>query len=171
MQFKEKLQKLRKNAGMTQIDLAEKMLVSRQTISKWETGSAIPDIENIIHISDLFNVSLDYLIRDINEPESKSNTQRDFDRNINQKCKKQIYVKTVLIISFILIMILMISYQLHFLATTVVVIIWIILFSGLWCICKRGIALLSKYIQKGEEIHKELILFNESERNKKNEKK
>lgn len=64
MKFHEKLQNLRKNAGMTQLELAEKLMVSRQAISKWETGNAVPDLENIISICDLFGVSLDCLVRD-----------------------------------------------------------------------------------------------------------
>jgi len=64
MTFQEKLYRLRKKAGMTQAELAEKLQVSRQTISRWELGSAMPEIETLIAISDLFDVSLDYLLRE-----------------------------------------------------------------------------------------------------------
>lgn len=63
MKFYEKLYELRKAAGMTQNDLAEKLNVSRQAVSRWEQGSATPDVENLIAISDLFGVTLDELLR------------------------------------------------------------------------------------------------------------
>ena len=63
MKFYEKLYELRKSAGMTQNDLAEKLNVSRQAVSRWEQGSATPDVENLIAISDLFGVTLDELLR------------------------------------------------------------------------------------------------------------
>lgn len=64
MVFSEKLQLLRKNKGLTQEELAEKLDVSRQAVAKWEAGQAFPDVFNLIRISDLMNVSVDYLVRD-----------------------------------------------------------------------------------------------------------
>lgn len=64
MIFSEKLQLIRKSKGMTQEDLAEKLDVSRQAVAKWESGQVYPDISNLIRISDLFNVTVDYLVRD-----------------------------------------------------------------------------------------------------------
>ena len=64
MIFSEKLQILRKNKGLTQEVLAEKLNVSRQAVAKWESGQAYPDISNLIQISNLFNVTVDYLVRD-----------------------------------------------------------------------------------------------------------
>ena len=59
----EKLQLLRKSKGYTQEKLAEEMNVSRQAVAKWESGMAYPDIENLLRISDLFHVTVDYLVR------------------------------------------------------------------------------------------------------------
>ena len=64
MIFSEKLYLLRKNKGYTQEELAEKLCVSRQAIAKWESGQSYPDIVNLIQISDLMNVTVDYLVRD-----------------------------------------------------------------------------------------------------------
>lgn len=64
MIFSEKLQLIRKNKGLTQEELAEKLSVSRQAVAKWESGQAYPDITNLIQISNLFNVTVDYLVRD-----------------------------------------------------------------------------------------------------------
>ncbi|MBR3973218.1 MAG: helix-turn-helix transcriptional regulator [Oscillospiraceae bacterium] len=73
MTFHEKLQSIRKSSGMTQTELAEKLNVSRQAVSRWEMGSAMPDIENLIAISELFGVALDDLLKadriSVNEPE------------------------------------------------------------------------------------------------------
>lgn len=70
----DKLIALRKKAGYSQEELAEKMGVTRQSVSKWESGQSIPDIEKIIRISDLFEVSIDYLLRDnIEEMPDKQN--------------------------------------------------------------------------------------------------
>ena len=62
MSFAEKLWELRKQARMSQEKLAEKLSVSRQVITKWETDMGIPDIENIMAISALFDVSIDELL-------------------------------------------------------------------------------------------------------------
>ena len=64
MKFHEKLYTLRKNAAMTQNDLAEKLNVSRQAVSRWEMGTAMPEIDNLIAMSDIFGVTLDELLRD-----------------------------------------------------------------------------------------------------------
>lgn len=62
MNFGEKLRELRKNKNLSQEQLAEKLYVSRQAITKWENGTGLPDIENIVAIGALFNVSLDELL-------------------------------------------------------------------------------------------------------------
>ena len=62
MTIAEKIKKLRKDNNMTQEDLAEKLNVSRQTISKWETDVVIPDADNIVSICKLFNITTDELL-------------------------------------------------------------------------------------------------------------
>ena len=64
MIFSEKLQILRKNKGYTQEALADKLGVSRQAVAKWESGQIYPDISNLILISEIMNVSVDYLVKD-----------------------------------------------------------------------------------------------------------
>ena len=68
----EKLYKLRKNSGLSQEQLAEKMNVSRQAISKWESGTAVPESEKLIIISNYFGVSVDYLLKDVEEDKPKA---------------------------------------------------------------------------------------------------
>ena len=62
MTFAEKLKSIRKQVAMSQELLAEKFGVSRQAVTKWETGAGIPDIDNMVSISNLFNISIDELI-------------------------------------------------------------------------------------------------------------
>jgi transcriptional regulator with XRE-family HTH domain len=62
MEIGNKINQLRKLSGMTQEQLAEKLNVSRQTISKWESGGTSPDLESIVKVSKLFHVSLDDLL-------------------------------------------------------------------------------------------------------------
>lgn len=62
MNFHEKLYDLRKSSGLTQEEMAERLEVSRQTISNWETGSASPSLDKALELSELFSVSLDELV-------------------------------------------------------------------------------------------------------------
>lgn len=64
MSLAEKLVTLRKGKGLTQMDLAEQLNVSRQAISRWEVGAAIPSTENLRILSDLYETSVDYLLND-----------------------------------------------------------------------------------------------------------
>lgn len=64
MIFSEKLQILRKSKGLTQESLADKLAVSRQAVAKWEASQVYPDIFNLVQISNLMNVSVDYLVKD-----------------------------------------------------------------------------------------------------------
>ncbi|MCD8379301.1 MAG: helix-turn-helix domain-containing protein [Lachnospiraceae bacterium] len=64
MILSEKIVTLRKRQGMSQEDLAEKLNVSRQTISRWENGTVVPDAYNILEISKAFGVTSDYLLND-----------------------------------------------------------------------------------------------------------
>ena len=59
-----KIAEKRKNLGMTQIEFAEKMYVTRQTVSRWEAGTAMPDIDKIAEIAEILGVSCDYLLKD-----------------------------------------------------------------------------------------------------------
>lgn len=76
MSFGENLRKLRKERGLSQEQLAEKINVSRQAVSKWEQGGGYPETEKIILIAKNLNVSLDYLLVGI-ESEEKSEMQKE----------------------------------------------------------------------------------------------
>lgn len=59
-----KIAKKRKDLGMTQTEFADKLSVTRQTVSRWEAGAVMPDIDKISDIADILDVSCDYLLKD-----------------------------------------------------------------------------------------------------------
>lgn len=64
MELSQKLKKLRKEQGLTQLDLSESLFVSRQAISGWEAGTSRPSTENLQFLSKLYNVPMEYLLDD-----------------------------------------------------------------------------------------------------------
>ena len=75
MEFNNKLYTLRKQKGFSQEELANRLNVSRQTISKWEVGESTPDMENLVAISELFEISLDELVLNKVPEEADSSAQ------------------------------------------------------------------------------------------------
>lgn len=63
MQFSEKLMRLRRKAGLSQEQLADQLGVTRQSVSKWESGAAMPELGKLIALSEQFDVSVDYLVK------------------------------------------------------------------------------------------------------------
>ena len=95
MTFGEKIQFLRKQKGMSQEQLASQLIVSRQAISKWELDSSMPDTDHVVQISELFEVSTDYLLKDgMEENTNNVPTQKDA-----KKDRFQIQPKTAFILS------------------------------------------------------------------------
>ena len=70
----DKIAELRKKNGWSQEELAGQLGVSRQSVSKWESASSIPDLDKILKMSEIFGVSTDYLLKDSNEPEEEALT-------------------------------------------------------------------------------------------------
>ncbi|MFC0015863.1 MULTISPECIES: helix-turn-helix domain-containing protein [Allobacillus] len=85
MFFGDKLKKEREKKGWSQDYLAEKIYVSRQSVSKWETGKNYPSIEVIINLSDLFGVTIDELLR--SDEELKEKVIRDSKQLAHPKWK------------------------------------------------------------------------------------
>ncbi len=99
MTFGEKLQDLRKKAGMSQDTLAEKLEVSRQAVSKWERDEAMPETEKVIRIARLFGVSMDTLFME--EPKEPPQPQQQkapsgFGRSLRRNAYKGGYVLVAL---------------------------------------------------------------------------
>ena len=83
MELCNQMKKYRTEAGLSQDALAEKIFVSRQTISNWETGKNYPDINSLLRMSEVFGVSVDVLLKgDVEEIKEMINKedQREFDR-------------------------------------------------------------------------------------------
>ncbi|ESL02469.1 DNA-binding helix-turn-helix protein [Catonella morbi ATCC 51271] len=75
MNISERIQELRKAKGISQEELADKIDVSRQAVSKWENGQSIPDLEKVILLSEYFEVTTDYILKGI-EPVKKNGTDK-----------------------------------------------------------------------------------------------
>ena len=69
MTLSEKILRLRTEKGLSQLELAEQLEVSRQSVSKWETGQSVPDLDKLIKLSDLFGVTVDELVREGERPQ------------------------------------------------------------------------------------------------------
>lgn len=76
MIFPDKLQSLRRDKGLSQEKLADLIGVSRQAVSKWESGQSYPDVDKLVALSNLFHVSLDRLVKD--DKDIKSEENEDF---------------------------------------------------------------------------------------------
>ena len=83
MQIGNKINQLRKLSGMTQEQLAEKLNVSRQTISKWEAGGTSPDLDSIVKVSKIFHVSLDDLLTEGESDVTKNDEQITIEDLVN----------------------------------------------------------------------------------------
>ena len=68
MTFGEKLYKLRKEKGLSQEALAEQVSTTRQAVSKWENNQGFPETEKLMMLSNIFEVSIDYLLKDSETP-------------------------------------------------------------------------------------------------------
>ena len=87
----EKISKLRKQNNITQDQLAYMLGVSRQAVSKWETDTTYPETDNLLGLSEVFQCSLDYLLKDIDEPQIFQNKASviqgiDYSRFIGAWC-------------------------------------------------------------------------------------
>ena len=115
MEFNNKLYELRKQKGFSQEELANRLNVSRQTISKWEVGESTPDMEKLVAISDLFEMSLDELVKGeepkLAEPSEqivKSELYSDIKEQVltvdnKKKAKKGIKIAGIILGIFVLI--------------------------------------------------------------------
>ena len=85
MNIAEKITSLRKENSMSQEELADKLNVSRQAISRWEMGTAMPDANNLLQISKLFNVTVDYLLNDDYQSDNDvPKVKEQKENNLNQ---------------------------------------------------------------------------------------
>lgn len=101
MTFSEKLFDLRKKNAMSQEELADKLGVSRQAISRWEMGTAMPDAPNLLKLSETFNVSIDYLLKDDYKEPTAKRLGSDLGEKIRQTDWTDIFKKVFAVIMIV----------------------------------------------------------------------
>lgn len=106
MDLAERLTLLRKENGISQQDLAEKLGVSRQAVSRWETGVSIPSVENLIALRKLYNVSLAYLIGDEEETQPDENMSR---QEVRQNRGRPFTKKKIILLAGCIVLVLAIT--------------------------------------------------------------
>lgn len=79
MKIEEKLQLLRKQNGLSQEQLADKLGIARQTVSKWETGQAVPELNALVLLSDLYGVTIDRMVKEDDTCNLVFHTGEDID--------------------------------------------------------------------------------------------
>lgn len=99
MEISERLKEIRQNAGMTQEEVAEKIMVSRVTVSHWENGKSLPDIVSLISLSDLYSISLDELLKG----DSKMTEKVKKDAKEAKNNKRLIGITAILVIAALLV--------------------------------------------------------------------
>ena len=122
MDFNNRLYQLRKQKGLSQEELANRLNVSRQTVSKWEVGDSTPDMEKLVAISDLFDVSLDKLVMGKeDEPQIPTTTKSELVTVLNEKVltsnnkkKAKSVLKIVGIIAAVILLVDVISMIIYF---------------------------------------------------------
>lgn len=97
MKFSEKLMNLRKQQGMSQEELADKLNVTRQTISKWELDQTVPDMNKLIEISKLFNISIDELTGGISMNEYQNEYTNEYRETVHENKNTKIALKVFIV--------------------------------------------------------------------------
>ena len=87
MDLADRLQELRKKAGYSQEQVAEKLGLSRQAISKWESGQGKPEIDNVVKLTEIYHVSADYILLGM---ENRANTSTTEKKKISKEYRKAI---------------------------------------------------------------------------------
>ena len=90
MKLADKILNLRKKNGMSQEELAEKLNVSRQAVSRWEVGTAQPDAPNVLQLSKLFGVTTDYLLNDDYESDHDVPVVKETENTAKAEANRQL---------------------------------------------------------------------------------
>lgn len=148
MEIGTQIKEYRNTMELSQEELAEKMYVTRQTISNWENGKSYPDIYNLLLLSSLFNVSLDQLIKgDIEAMKKEINKEEVMKFNKVSKLLAVLFAASL--VSFIPLVAFLKTYG---------VVIWAILY-----LVTLGFGFKAAKIEKRNDIHtyKEIVAFSE----------
>lgn len=142
MEFAEKITALRKSRELTQEQLAERLGISRQSVSKWENGSVFPEMEKIVELSRIFDVTLDYLLKpsEVDELSIKTDLLEQQQKHLLLREEKRIQLSKNILYSFSIYLIFLAVYFIGhyyfeiwnpsiflaelFIATAIVIIVW-----------------------------------------------
>ena len=141
MEFSEKLITLRKGRDLTQEQLAEQLNVSRQSISKWESGQVIPEVEKIVELSKVFNVTLDYLLKpsEIDELSVKTDMLEQQQKQLLTRAQTRTKIFKNILYSVTAYLVFSLEWEVwgkpiifaeFFVATAIVIVIWAKSFSN-----------------------------------------
>lgn len=109
MNLTEKLIYLRKKQGLTQVELAEKLDVSRQAVSKWESDMTVPSIDNLKILGKLYGVSMDYLLNDELEQFETSKKETTVESDCSVRSANRMNKQRVLAILLACVLLLTVS--------------------------------------------------------------
>lgn len=145
------LLELRKASSLTQMELAEKLNYSDKSVSKWEHGDAVPDIEVIARIAEFYGVTVDYLISEhTDEQEALEAVQKARRLNGNKLVITMLAISAVWIISTILYVQLLvwahINYWLAFVWSVPVSVLVMVIFNAIWGRKRFSLTLISVFM-------------------------
>ena len=110
MKLEEKLISLRKEKGLSQMKLAEMMNVSRQAISRWEVGAAVPSTDNLKFLGNLYGVSLEYLLH--NDAPKPNQNETPMQKRIIEKQESRIKTVFVVLMAVLAVAVIVLSVML-----------------------------------------------------------
>ena len=108
MELKEKLVSLRKSKGLSQMKLAEMMNVSRQAVSRWEVGTAVPSIDNLKCLSEIYGITIDVFLNE--EAQIPSSIVGDCAVKIEKRFEKRHYIRGVIATIVLLLSVLVVIF-------------------------------------------------------------
>lgn len=112
MNFGSRLFKLRKKSGLSQEELSNKLDISRQSVSKWENNTVLPDTEKLIKLAEIFNVSIDYLLIDSNYDDNRKDVFSNCNGAVAGLQKKDDEILKKMAFKFIAYFLIFMSYTL-----------------------------------------------------------
>lgn len=122
-----RLYELRKQKNLSQEEVAEKLQVTRQTISKWETNQSQPDFDKIIPICELYGITADELFGNLKENQSKQNYKVDNEIDLRLKKRNALVVSSSVFLYFIAVIWIILASNFSWLVDTVMISIFLLI--------------------------------------------
>ncbi len=164
MDYPEKLLTLRKAKDLTQEQLAEKLGVSRQSVSKWESGQATPELEKIVSLSAIFDVTTDYLLKssEIDDLSVKTEMLEKQQQAILAKEQKQQQVVSCVMYTFVVYLVfLAVCFIGHYLFFSLGMELWgkPVIFAGFLIATALAIFICTKKLSKKQQYREFLLMY------------